>query len=248
MSKDLFSDHSIAYSKYRPTYPQVLFDYLLLFVKDKEIAWDCATGNGQAARDLSEYFKKVEATDISEAQIKNAVQKQNIQYHICPAEHTPFADDSFDLITVATAYHWLNWKKFYEEATRVGKANAVVAVWAYNLLISDDERLNKLIDRFYYEIIAPYWDAERKYVDENYTTVEFNFAPLPSKNFDIGLTWNKTSFKGYLSSWSAVNNYIKKHKSSPIFLIEKELDEIWDDKEEKKIRFPLFLRIGRIIK
>ena len=65
--------------------------------------------------------KKVEATDISEAQLSKAVQKENIHYQISPAEKTPFADNTFDLITVATAYHWLNWDEFHKEATRVGK-------------------------------------------------------------------------------------------------------------------------------
>ncbi len=248
MPKDLFSNQSKIYAKYRPTYPQQLFDYILGFVECRVHVWDCATGNGQAASVLSNHFKKVEASDISEAQIKNAVQKQNIEYHICPAEQTPFTDNSFDLITVATAYHWLNWKKFYDEATRVAKQNAVVAVWSYNLLISDDERLNKLIDHFYYEITAAYWDPERKYVDDSYTTVEFDFDPLPSKDFEIKLSWNKEAFKGYLSSWSAVQNFINKNNSAPILLIENELDKIWNNEEEKRIHFPLFLKIGRIKK
>src|SRR5947209_15554910 len=106
MPKDLFSSQADVYAKYRPTYPQELFDYILRFVKERESVWDCATGNGQAANVLANYFQTVEATDISEAQLKNAVKKENIYYQICPAERTPFADNSFDLITVATAYHW----------------------------------------------------------------------------------------------------------------------------------------------
>ena len=53
-----------------------MFDYILSFVKEKNIAWDCATGNGQAAVTLAGYFTKVDATDISESQIKNAVVKR----------------------------------------------------------------------------------------------------------------------------------------------------------------------------
>src|SRR5579875_3799171 len=196
--KDLFSDQSKAYAKYRPTYPKELFDYILQFVEQREAAWDCATGNGQAARVLSDYFNKVIATDISEAQLKNAVQKDNIEYKICSAEQTPFADNSFDLITVATAYHWLDWNKFYNEATRVGKQNAVVAVWAYNTFSSNDVDVNKLIQRFYYDIVYTYWDAERRHVENAYANVEFNFKLLPSKNFELHFQWNKEQFKGYL--------------------------------------------------
>src|SRR5215212_4874341 len=139
MAKDLFSSQSKMYAVYRPTYPVELFDYILRFVNEKKKAWDCATGNGQAAVVLADHFEKIEASDISEAQIKNAVLKSNIEYYVCPAEHTPFLNDSFDLITVAQAYHWLNWKKFHDEATRTGKPEAIVAIWTYTTLVSDDE-------------------------------------------------------------------------------------------------------------
>lgn len=248
MHKDLFSNQSKTYAKYRPTYPQQLFDYIFQFVEQKDLAWDCATGNGQAAGVLADHFKKVKASDLSEAQIKNAVPKNNIEYLICSAEQTPFPDNYFDLITIAQAYHWLNWKIFYKEATRVGKQNAVVAIWSYSLLITDDENMNRLISNFYCDIIGAYWDAERKYVDNGYATVEFDFEPLPSKAFVIKLSWNKQQLKGYLQSWSAVQNYIKKNNSSPIELIEKDLNRLWNDEEEKAIHFPLFLRIGRIVK
>jgi ubiquinone/menaquinone biosynthesis C-methylase UbiE len=166
MAKDLFSEQSKLYAQFRPTYPKELFDYILQFVEERKTAWDCATGNGQAATALAEYFEKVEASDISEAQISNAVKRENIEYHICSAETTPFRDNNFDLITVAQAYHWLNWKEFYIEAIRVGKPNAVVAIWTYNTLFSNDEKLNAIIRHFYLDITGLYWDKERKYVDE----------------------------------------------------------------------------------
>ena len=246
MSKDLFSGHSKTYAKYRPGYPKELFDYILQFVDKKDKAWDCATGNGQAAVMLAEHFKKVEATDISEAQIKNAVAKNNIEYQICPAEHTNFPDKSFDLITVAQAYHWLNWKKFRQEVMRTAKPNAVIAIWAYGLINTEDEKINQLIDHFYYEIIGPYWDAERKYVDEAYATVEFDYNLLPTKDFSIKLKWNKEAFLGYLYSWSAVQNYIKQNQVSPLEQFQKEIDVIWDKTTEKKIEFPVFLKLGRV--
>jgi ubiquinone/menaquinone biosynthesis C-methylase UbiE len=246
MPKDLFSDQSKTYAKYRPTYPQELFDYIFQFVERKEKVWDCATGNGQAANILADHFGKVEASDISEAQISHAVKKGNIEYHICPAEHTPFADNSFDLITIATAYHWLNWKEFYREALRVGKPDSVVAVWSYNLIVSGDERINSLIHHFYKNITGPYWDPERSHLDASYSTVEFDFDPLPSKDFEIRVNWTKQEFLGYLRSWSAVQNYINQHHTSPLDLIKHDLDQIWNDDIKKLFQFPLFLKIGRI--
>lgn len=248
MPKDLFSVQSDVYAKYRPSYPSELFEYILQFVAEKECAWDCATGNGQAAVVLANDFKIVEATDLSEAQLKNAVQKENIRYRVSTAEQTPFADNSFDLITIATAYHWFNWKEFYKEATRVGKADAVVAAWGYHVFYSTDTAITAIINYFYNDIIKPYWDKERRYVDDRYTTVEFDFAPLPTKDFDLKLQWQKQDLLGYLTSWSAVQNYIKKEGSSPLRLIEDEINAAWPNDDEKEFHFPLFLKIGRVIK
>lgn len=248
MAKDLFSSQADAYAKYRPTYPQELYDYILPFVKEKEFAWDCATGNGQAAKVLADVFKIVEATDISEAQLKNAVQKENIHYQICPAEKTPFADNSFNLITVATAYHWFDWAAFHSEATRVGKKDCVVTVWAYNIVVCQDATVDALIRDYYFNTIYKYWDKERRHVENSYKTVDFDFSPLPSKDFEIVKHWTKKDILGYLETWSALQNYIKQNGTSPLPAFEKELNKVWADESEKEFRFPLFLRIGRIVK
>ena len=248
MAKDLFSQQSKIYAQFRPGYRQELFDYVLSFVQEKKCAWDCATGNGQAAIVLADYFEKLEASDISEAQVRNAIKKQNINYHVCPAEETPFADSSFDLITVAQAYHWLNWERFHDEAMRVGKRNSVIAVWTYNLLICEDEKINDVINYFYRNITGPYWDYERRYVDDGYATVDFNFPPLPSKVFQARFTWNREQLKGFFLSWSAVRKYINEHQQNPVDIIEKDIDAVWGLNEQKEIHFPIFLRIGRIKK
>lgn len=248
MPKDLFSAQAAAYAKYRPTYPIELFTYIFSFVKNYGAAWDCATGNGQAAQVLADHFQKVEATDLSEAQLKNAIPNENIHYQVSTAENTPFSNDSFDLITVATAYHWLNWKAFYKEATRVGKKEAVVAAWSYHLFYCTDEKINAIINHFYHDITKSYWEKERKFVDERYSTVDFDFAPLPSKDFEITLYWNKEALLGYLSSWSAVQNFVRQKGLSPISLIEEEINKAWGKDDTKEFHFPIFLRIGRVIK
>jgi hypothetical protein len=152
------------------------------------------------------------------------------------------------LITVATAYHWLDRKAFCKEATRVGKQNAVVAVWAYNLVQCGDEVVNDAIYRFYYEVMYSYWDKERRHVEGAYENVEFDFAPLPTKEFFIELMWDKEELLGYLSSWSSVQNYIQQKGASPLPVIETELKTVWNDGASKRFRFPLFLKIGRVIK
>jgi ubiquinone/menaquinone biosynthesis C-methylase UbiE len=248
MAKDLFSKQSDLYARYRPTYPKELYEYILSFVNEKNTAWDCATGNGQAAVVLAEYFKKVIATDISAAQIEKAIAKKNIEYKVCPAESTPYEENTFDLVTVAQAYHWINWTEFKKEVTRVCKPNAVIAVWMYYNHTTGDKRIDDAVRGFYENVTKPYWDYERKYVEEKYSTVEFDYELLPVKQFETILNWQREDLLGYISSWSAVQKYIKINGNSPIPIIEEEIKKLWQKGEVKKVVFPIYLKLGMIIK
>src|SRR6185436_17663656 len=95
--KDRFSDRSKSYSQFRPLYPAELYEFLFSKVKDFSLAWDAGTGNGQAARELAKRFKKVYATDISEKQLENAINAENIEYAVA-AESCQLAANSVDLI------------------------------------------------------------------------------------------------------------------------------------------------------
>ena len=70
--KDHFSGHAACYQQFRPKYPDALFAYLASLCPGHGLAWDCATGNGQAAVALARYFSDVIATDLSAEQIEQA--------------------------------------------------------------------------------------------------------------------------------------------------------------------------------
>lgn len=248
MAKDLFSKQSDLYARYRPHYPKELFDYIVSFVNNRGTAWDCATGNGQAASVWADYFDKVIATDISAAQIEKAVAKNNIKYSVCPAESTPFADNTFDLVTVAQAYHWIKWDVFRKEVIRVCKPGAVIAVWMYYNHNIHDEKITAAVRNFYKNVTEPYWDYERKYVEEKYETVEFDYDPLPAKTFESVLQWELDDLIGYVSSWSAIQKFIKTNGYSPITQLKEELTRLWPEGEIKKVSFPIYLKLGRINK
>src|SRR5437764_263372 len=46
---DYFSAQADVYARYRPHYPISLFAFLASLVPARRLAWDCATGSGQAA-------------------------------------------------------------------------------------------------------------------------------------------------------------------------------------------------------
>ena len=245
MSKDLFSKQSGIYARYRPGYPSEIIDYILQFVSDRHTAWDCATGNGQAAFLLAPHFEVVHATDISENQLANAIQHSGIQYSISAAEKTSFEENSFDLVTVAQAYHWFDFLAFEKEVKRVLKPNGILAVWGYSLVVSDNKDLNKKLIAFYKETIGPYWDSERRYIDDHYRTIPFPYDELPPAEFTIEQQWSLDDLSGYLNTWSSVQHFIKLNNYNPVDQLRSDLEKIWPPGQIIAFRFPLFLRLGR---
>lgn len=248
MAKDLFSNQAAVYAQYRPGYPQALFDHIAQYVANKDTAWDCATGNGQAAIELARYFKKVEATDSSEKQLQQATPHNNVHYSPSTAEQTSFTDNSFDCITVAQAYHWFNFDAFHKEAVRVAKPGCVIAIWGYSLITCGQEPLQMLINTFYKEKVGPYWDKERRYVDEHYATVPFPYEPLPAVEFKIQVQWTRQQLTGYFNTWSSVQHFIKAHQYNPVNELAAAIEAVWPGDEVVSFYFPLFLKLGKVMK
>ncbi len=245
--KDLFSKQAEWYAQYRPVYPQALFDFVLGFVAERGAALDCATGNGQVARVLSSYFRNVCALDVSENQIRHAVTHHHITYLIARAEQTPFRSESFDLITVAQAYHWFDSERFCAEARRIARPNAMIAIWSYNLLHCEPI-LDRLIHRWNYETLAPYWEAERQFLYTRYDTLAFDFERIPSPGFDIVVEWTKNDLIGYLRSWSALQKMLQVAGDSALKDIIRKIGDAWGEETTKVFTFPVFLKLGRVRK
>ena len=245
--KDNFSTHADKYAKFRPSYPDDLFKYILSLVPARESAWDCGTGNGQVAQQLARSFARVSATDISRQQLDNAAAATNIDYSVQPAEKTSFPDNAFDLITVAQAIHWFDFDAFYKEVDRTIRNDGILAVIGYGLF-QTTPAIDQLIAAFYRSVIGPYWDKERKYVDENYQTIPFPYEEIETPAFRNDFQWTFDHLIGYLETWSAVKHYEKQKGSNPISLISADLKKAWGEAPKIAGYFPILLRIARIKK
>lgn len=244
--KDYFSKQAESYSQYRPGYPPALFEYLNRLAPDHQLAWDCATGSGQAAVSLSEDFERVIATDMSAEQISHAMQRPNIEYRIHPAEETGFADASVSLITVATAIHWFDLPAFYTEVFRVAKPGAVLAAWAYSQPVVN-EAVDREMRRFYFDVVGSYWPPGREHVDEEYRDLLFTFPELEAPRFTTLTDWTLEKLVGYVKTWSALNRYIAQEGHNPLDEFEPQLRAAWGDpSQSKSVAFPIFMRVGRV--
>jgi SAM-dependent methyltransferase len=244
--KDHFSNRAAAYTRYRPTYPQALFAWLAGLTERHDLAWDCGCGNGQAAIGLAPYYRQVMATDPSRQQIENAIPHERVRYAVASAEASGLEPASIDLVVAAQALHWFDFDRFYAEVQRVAVPGGILAAISYGEVRLEGAP-EKVVSRFYHDLIGPYWPPERHYVDEHYTTVPFPFPEIGTPSFAMEMEWELEHLMGYLATWSAVKEYERRLGVDPLALIAEELAAAWGDpRQTRRISWPLALRVGRV--
>jgi SAM-dependent methyltransferase len=243
---DNFSAQSEIYARYRPTYPDSLFRFLAGCVQEHNIAWDCGTGNGQAAIQLANYFNVVVATEPSESQLRNAMPCPGVEYRCETAETNSLPDGIVDLITVANALQWFEFDKFYQEVRRVLKPTGILAAWAYSIPTIDSET-DRLLKTFHDETVGEFWVHPNRLVDQEYKTLPFPFEVMECPPFVSRRHFSRADLLGYLNTWSAVQKYIRTYNRNPTDDLAPMLTKFWPDENQiKEVTWKLILKIGRV--
>ncbi|CAK9185908.1 unnamed protein product [Ilex paraguariensis] len=256
----LFLKQAEQYLVGRPSYPVELFRFIASKTPNHDLAWDVGTGSGQAAKTLAEIYKKVIATDTSPKQLEFAPKLPNIQYQCTPPNMSMTdveqvaAEGSVDLVAIAQAMHWLDLPTFYQQVKWIlKKPHGVIAAWCYTTPEVND-RVDSVFQPYYTVDVEPYWEPERKMVDDKYTNIDFPFEPVDGLEgtgpfeFKTERLMDLDGYFTYLRSWSAYQTA----KVKGVELLSDEVTEkfksAWseDGNGQKVVKFPIYLRIGRV--
>jgi len=221
-SLDRFSEVARGYARFRPHYPESVYQFIFSLVEHKQCAWDVGTGNGQVALALAKKFNHVIATDISASQLAQAPSSENIVFRQGSAEDSGIDSNSVDLITAAQAAHWFHPGSFAKEVRRVSTEDAILALWGY-VLFESEPRINDIVDHLYFNILDGFWDPQRDLVNRRYQDFFFPFTEISCPDFGMENVYDAADVLGYLRTWSAVSKYLKLHGEDPVRLIEDEL-------------------------
>jgi ubiquinone/menaquinone biosynthesis C-methylase UbiE len=244
---DHFSRVAAGYARHRPHYPEALFDWLAASVPDHALAWDCATGSGQAAVGLASRFARVVATDASDDQLRHATPRPTIEYRCAPADRSGLDEGSADLVTCAQALHWLPRDRFFAEARRVLRPTGLIAVWGYHIPLTGDPPVDAAIRRFHDEVVGPYWPPERRLVLDRFATIDFPFDAVPAPDFAMRCDWTLDDFAHYLGTQSATDRYRRANGGAdPVPAFAADVEIPWGGRATRRdVRFPIFMRAGR---
>ena len=100
-------------------------------------------------------------------------------------------------MTVATAFHWLDFPRFYAEARRVAKPDGILACWGYKVLSVTPE-VDAVIQRLDAEVLRHFWLPETRLAVEGYRTIPFPFDEIDTPPFRMTHEWNLDQLMGFL--------------------------------------------------
>lgn len=209
---------------------------------------------------LAGIYETVVATDASAQQLANAPPLPNVIYRHTPPAIPPdelqlhvAEPGSVDVVTVAQGLHWFDLPSFYALARRaLRRPSGVLAAWCYTGPRVDD-RFDAVLDRFY-AASQPYWAPERRLVEQRYAGVEFPFDPVEGEEhtgpfeFAAPREMDLAAFLTYVRSWSAYQTALEKGVDLLDEAAEAEFRRAWgvDAAAARLVRFPVYLRIGRV--
>jgi SAM-dependent methyltransferase len=198
------------YEKARKGYPTEVIEYLKKEIKvTKPLILDLGCGTGIASRQLVE-IGKVVGCDKNRVMLAHA-KKHNtnkIKYVLGSAEKLPFKDNTFDVVTSFSSFHWFNNKKSLRQIKRVLKPDGVLFIvnkrglikWSKGYLQAITNAINKNLTGF----------GSRK--DIKSSVKNAGFAKVKSKEFDYSefFTVNRAvEFVQSNSVWNSVPNKLR---------------------------------------
>jgi hypothetical protein len=245
-----FADHftpvADAYAACRPAQPAEVLAFAASLAPARGLAWDCGTGNGQAAVGLAALFERVVATDASAAQIARALPHPRVEYRVARAEASGLPDASVDLVTAAQAVHWFDLDGFNREVRRVAAPGAAVVVWSYLWTTVDDPAVDALVQELARVTLAPDWPPEIQLVADEYRTLPFPFREIPAPALALTARWTLAELLGFARTWSGTARHARRTGIDPVARAEPRLREAWGDPAlPRDVGWRIAIRAGR---
>jgi ubiquinone/menaquinone biosynthesis C-methylase UbiE len=210
-----FADRVDNYVKYRPHYPQEVYDFLLaehVIVEGLEIA-DVGSGTGISAEPLLKMNFKVNGIEPNK-EMREAAEKllqhyPNFKSINATAENTTLPDASVYTIIAGQAFHWFDREKTKKEFKRILKQNGQLALM-WNDRRTDTTDFLKVYEDFLQMFGTDYKEINHKNTQDKKIFEEFFEGSFKEKSFYNYQDVDFAGLKGRVLSSSYMPN--EEHK------------------------------------
>ena len=128
-ASESFSRVSDDYQKYRPGYPEALYDRIISLSppRSDSCLLDVGCGTGNVAKAFTNSYPLICGVDPSFEMLRHgANQSQSVYWLRGVAERLPLRPNTVDCITVGQAFHWFEPQAFLEETKRALKPGSLM--------------------------------------------------------------------------------------------------------------------------
>ncbi len=246
-----FGRTSDDYAKYRDIYPKSMYEKLIAFGigrKGQSIV-DLGSGTAVLPINLCHTGAQFVATDISENQVlygKRVVKKKgidNIQFKVCSAEKTGFADNSFDVVTAVQCFQYFNADKAAKEIFRILKPSGLFCKIFMDWLPYEDEiiaEMENLVLKY-----SPDWNGKGfkkfKYQYPSWADEKFKIEIIHS--YDALLDFSKEAWIGRIKSCRGVGASLSNEEIAKFETEYRDLLKKYDD--PLKLKHQIHIEIYR---
>lgn len=145
--KETFNEVAVMYDQVRNRYPEQMFEemFRLTGCGAHTHILEIASGTGIATLPLAERGCRVTGVELGEHMARVARDKlasfPNVDIQVAPFEEwEPLSGELYDLIVVATAFHWLDPKVRYEKTASLLRPGGYLAIIRYHHVAGGDSR------------------------------------------------------------------------------------------------------------
>jgi SAM-dependent methyltransferase len=169
------------YDAYRPEYPDEVYDAIEAYagaLTGRRVL-DIAAGTGIATRALVSRQTRVLALDLGIDMLRVLLRRTpDVAAVVARGEALPVRDGAADVVTCATAWHWLDQQPALAGVRRVLRPGGVLAVWGALAALDSDDPLA----------------AARQQVYEKWQIGRLPGTPIPPGAVDPVSEWPKGGF------------------------------------------------------
>jgi SAM-dependent methyltransferase len=208
-----FDDTAEIYHAIRPNYPPPMFDDLFRLLPSHPAILEVGPGTGQATRDLLSRGATVLAIEIGPAmaaKLRETTPSPALTITIGDFEEVDVADQDFDAVFSATAYHWISPKAQIERPVSVLKPGGAVAIVDLNQVSSPDDKgffaaAQPIYERYGEGHVGPQ-APERSAVDPPIHRVlrdDPRFSNVEVRTYDWNQTYSAAEYRKLMLTYSS---------------------------------------------
>ena len=213
MKKGDFSNLASNYLKYRPSYNKEIVETIVNYAKKNSkniLAADVGAGTGIFTKCLIEAgIKDVVAVEPNEDMRNTGIENlgKKIQFFRGSGENTTLVSNKYDLVTMASSFHWPNTQDTLLEFNRILNSNGVfAALWNPRLTDrsdSENEVQNLLSTKYY---VGSRVSSGLSGITNHLRDILSKSKIFRSVTYFDAINVVKRSHEEYIGAWRSVND------------------------------------------